>query len=140
MTKKWQRKNKNGRQLGTYMKYKASHDTIILPKKILVGQCQLTLQPNEEAYHQELLAMRQERLAKSLKENNSPKGEQLPQDLVLDNLRLRDNQIIKANLEVGMELIQVLQQKGRTIKGRALQDQVTGQGGARSTDWILARI
>ena len=34
------------------MAYNASHDTIILPKNKLVGQCKLILQPNEAAYQQ----------------------------------------------------------------------------------------
>ena len=65
MTKKQQKKNENGCRFRTYMVYNASHDTIILPKNKLVGQCQLILQPNEKAYHQELSAMWQERLAEN---------------------------------------------------------------------------
>ena len=57
MTAKQQKKNEQGRHFGTYMAYNASHDTIILPKNKLVGQCQLILQPDEAAYHQELSAM-----------------------------------------------------------------------------------
>ena len=102
------------------MVYNASHDTIILPKNKLVGQFQLILQPNEMAYHQELSAMWQERLAENQKENNSPEAEQLSKDWVLDNFRLKENPIIKANPEVGEELIQVLQQKGRAFEGGAL--------------------
>ena len=74
------------------------------------------------------------------KENNSPEAEQLSRDWVLDNFCLRDNPIIKANPEVGEELIWVLQWKGRAFEGGALQDQVIGQGVARRTDWIIAHI
>ena len=54
MTVKQQKKNEQGRHFGTYMAYNSSHDTIILPKNKLVGQCQLILQPDKAAYHQEL--------------------------------------------------------------------------------------
>ena len=57
ITEKQQKKNKNGRRFGMYMAYNTNHDTIMLPKKKLVGQCQLILQPSEVAYHQELSAM-----------------------------------------------------------------------------------
>ena len=57
MTVKQQKKNEQGRHFGTYKAYNASHDTIILPKNQLIGQCQLILQPDEAAYHQEQSAM-----------------------------------------------------------------------------------
>ena len=53
---------------------------------------------------------------------------------------LRDNPIIKANPEVGEELIQILQKKGRAFQGGALRDQVIGQGVAGRTDWIIAHV
>ena len=134
MTEKQWNKNKNRNRFVTYMAYNASHDTIILPKNKLVGQCQLILQPNEKAYQQELSAMWQERLAENQKENNRPETDQLSRDWVLDNFCLRDNPIIKANPEVGEELIRVLQQKGRVFKGGALRDQVRGKGVAGRTD------
>ena len=57
ITVKQQKKNENGCCFRTYIAYNASHDTIILPKNKLVGQCQLILQPNKAAYQQELSAM-----------------------------------------------------------------------------------
>ena len=57
MMAKHQKKNEQGCRFGTYMVYNASHDTIILPKNKLVGQCQLILQPDKAEYHQELSAM-----------------------------------------------------------------------------------
>ena len=42
--------NKDMRQYATYAAYNTSHETIILPKNQLVGQCQLILQSNEGAY------------------------------------------------------------------------------------------
>ena len=68
------------------------------------------------------------------------KEEELSREWVLDNFRLRDNPIIKANPEVGEELIQTLQKKGQTFKGGAVRDQVIGQGVAGRTDWIVARV
>ena len=59
---------------------------------------------------------------------------------MLDNFRLRDNPIIKANPEVGEELIQTLQKKGQAFKGGAIRDQVVGQGVAGRTDWIITRV
>ena len=59
---------------------------------------------------------------------------------MLDNFHARDNLIIKANQEVGEELLQVLQRKGRVFKGGALRDQVIGQEVARRTDWIIACV
>ena len=56
--------------------------------------------------------MWQERLAENQEEHNSSEADQLSQDWVLDNFRLRDNLIIKVNPEVGEELIRVLQRKG----------------------------
>ena len=85
MMVKQQKKNKQGHRFGTYMAYNASHDTIILPKNKLVGQCQLILQPDEAAYHQELSAMRQERIAENQKEDKNVEGEQLSREWVLDN-------------------------------------------------------
>ena len=102
------------------MLYNESHDTIILPKNKLVGQCQLILQPNEKAYHQELSAMWQERLAENQEEHNSSEVDQLSQDWVLDNFHLRDNPIIKVDPEVGEEVIRVPQRKGRAFEGGAL--------------------
>ena len=58
----------------------------------------------------------------------------------MDNVCLRDNPIMKENPEIGQELIQFLQQKGRVFKGGALRDQVIGQGVAGRTDWIVARV
>ena len=94
----------------------------------------------EEAYHQELSAMRQEKCPKNPKENNSSKEDQLSRDWVLDNFRLRDNPIMKENSEDGKELIQVLQGKGRAFEGGALRDKVIGQGVAGRTDWIVAHV
>ena len=48
-------------------------------------------------------------LAENQKKDENTEGEQLSRDWVLDNFRLRDNSIIKANPEVGEELIKVLQ-------------------------------
>ena len=108
------------------MAYNASHDTIILPKNMLVGQCQLILQPNEAEYQQELSTMRQERHAENQEKEENLEGEKLSRDWVLDNFRLRDNPIIKANPEVGEELIRTLQKKGQAFKGGAVRDQVIG--------------
>ena len=58
----------------------------------------------------------------------------------MDNFRLRDNPIIKANPEVREEMIQTLQKKGRAFEGGAVRDQVIGKGVARRTDWIVARV
>ena len=74
------------------------------------------------------------------KEDQSPEAEQLSRDWVLDNICLRDNPIIKTNPEVGEELVQILQKKGRAFKGGALRDQVIGQGVAGRTDWIIAHM
>ena len=104
------------------MAYNTSHDTIILPKNKLVGQCQLIVQPNEAAYHKELSAMWQERHVENQKKEENPKGEKLSRDWVLDNFRLTDNPIIKANPEVGEELIQTLQKKGQAFEGGAVRD------------------
>ena len=57
---------------------------------------------------------------------------------MLDNFRLKDNPIIKANPEVGEELIRTLQKKGQAFEGGAVRDQVIGQGVAGRTDWIIA--
>ena len=123
-----QQRNEKVRRFGIYMVHNSSHDTIVLPKNKLVGQCQLILQPSEEAYHQELSAMQQERLTKkqeeayhqelsamrqekrprNWKENKSSEEEQLSRDWVLDNFGLKDNPIMKENPEIGEELIQVL--------------------------------
>ena len=103
-----------------------SYDTIILPKNKLIGQCQLILQPNKAAYHQELSAMQQERHVENQKKEESPEREQLSRDWVLDNFCLRDNPIIKANPEVGEKLIQTLQKKGQAFEGGAVRDQVIG--------------
>ena len=62
-----------------------SHETIILPKNQLVGQCQLILQPNEVAYQQELSAMRQERIAENQETEENTKEEELSREWVLDN-------------------------------------------------------
>ena len=58
----------------------------------------------------------------------------------MDNFRLRDNLIIKANPEVREEIIQTLQKKGRAFKGGAVRDQVIGKGVAGRTVWIMARV
>ena len=60
-----------------------------------------------------------------------------PGDRILPTQR---NPIIKANPEVGEELIQVLQKKGKAFEGGAMRDQVIGQGVAGRTDWIIARV
>ena len=113
---------------------------MILPKNQLVGQCQLVLQPNEVAYQQELSAMRQERIVENQEAEENTKEEELLREWVLDNFRPRDNPIIKANPEVGEELIRTLQKKGGAFQGEAVRDQVIGQGVARRTDWIIARV
>ena len=76
----------------------------------------MILQPNKEAYHQELLALQQERLAKNQEENNSSEKDQLSRDWVLDNFCFRDNPIIKENLEVGEELIHSSRGKDECLK------------------------
>ena len=50
ITEKQRRRNKNRHRYATYTAYNTSHETIILPKNQIVGQCQLILQPNEGAY------------------------------------------------------------------------------------------
>ena len=52
------------------MVYNTSQEAMILPKNLMVGWCQLVLQPNQEAYIQELVAMQQERCAKQQDEAN----------------------------------------------------------------------
>ena len=84
--------------------------------------------------------MRQDRLTENQKKGENPEKEQLSRDWVLDNFHLRDNPIIKANPEVGEELIQILQKKGQVFEGGALRDQVVGQGVAGRTNWIIARV
>ena len=74
------------------------------------------------------------------KKDENPEMEQLSRDWVLDNFCLRDNPIIRANPEVEEELIQILQKKGRAFQGGVLRDQVIGQGVARRTNWIIARV
>ena len=54
--------------------------------------------------------------------------EKLSKDWVLDNFRLRDNPIIKDNPEVGEQLMEILQQKGKAFEGGAARDKVIGQG------------
>ena len=108
ITEKQMKKNENGRRYATYAAYNASHETIILPKNKLVGQCQLILQPSEAAYQQELSAMQKERLMENQEAEENHGGEELSRDWVMDNFRLRDNSIIKANLEVGKKLIRTL--------------------------------
>ena len=46
------------------MVYNTSKKALILPNNLTVGWCQLVLQPNQDAYMQELAAMQQERWAK----------------------------------------------------------------------------
>ena len=75
MTVKQQKKNEQGRCFGTYMAYNTSHDPIILPKNKLVGQCQLILQLDEVAYHQEIATLQQERLAENQNKDDKMKGE-----------------------------------------------------------------
>ena len=50
------------------MVYNSSLNSIVLLKNQLVGWCQLILQPSNEAYHQELAAMQQERSTEQQKE------------------------------------------------------------------------
>ena len=52
------------------MVYNTSQEAMILPKNLTVGWCQLVLQPNQDAYVQELAAMQQERCAKQQDEAN----------------------------------------------------------------------
>ena len=66
--------------------------------------------------------------------------EGLSRDWVIDNFRLQDNPITKDNPEVGEDLIQVLQKKGQAFEGGAQKDQISGQGRAGRTDWIVARV
>ena len=74
------------------------------------------------------------------KKEENPEGEKLSRDWVLDNFHLRDNPIVKANPEVGEELIGTLQKKGQAFENGAERDQVIGQGVAGRTDWIVARV
>ena len=104
--------NKDMRRYATYTAYNTSHETIILPKNQLVGQCQLILQPNEGAYQQELSAMRQERIAENLEQEENTKEDELSWEWVMENFQLKDNPIIKASPEVGEELIHILRKKG----------------------------
>ena len=64
LTAKQKKKIEGGWRFGTYMVYNTSQEAMILPKNLMVGWCQLVLQPNQEAYIQELAAMQQERCAK----------------------------------------------------------------------------
>ena len=132
--------NKNMCQYATYTAYNTSHETIILPKNQLVGQCQLILQPNKGAYQQELSAMRKERITENLEQEENTKEDKLSREWVMENFRLKDNPIIKANPEVGEELIKILGKKGQAFEGGATRDQVIGQGVAGRTDWIVARV
>ena len=84
--------------------------------------------------------MRQERIAENQETEENTKEEELSREWVLDNFWLRDNPIIKANPEVGEELIQTLQKKGRAFKGGAVRDQVIGQGVAGRSDWIIVCV
>ena len=52
------------------MVYNTSQEAMILPKNLMVGWCQLVLQPNQDAYIQELAATQQERCAKQRDEVN----------------------------------------------------------------------
>ena len=74
ITEKQRKKNENRRCYGTYAAYNTSHETIILPKNKLVGQCQLILQPSEGAYQQELSAMGQERLVENQEAEENHEG------------------------------------------------------------------
>ena len=95
----------------------------------------------EEAYHQELPAMQQEKHAENQKENNSSEEDQLSRDWVLDNFRLRDNPIIKENPEVRDELIQILQWNGQAFEGDALWDPViVKQQSDKQTDKLSAEV
>ena len=80
ITEKQRKKNENGSRYRMYGAYNASHETIILSKKKLVGQCLLILQPSEAAYQQELSALRQERLAENQEAEENHKGEELSRD------------------------------------------------------------
>ena len=84
--------------------------------------------------------MRQERIAENLELEESTKKDKLSREWVMENFRLKDNPIIKANPKVGEELIQILRKKGQAFKGGATRDQVIGQGVAGRTDWIIARV
>ena len=70
MTAKQKKKIEGGRRFGTYMVYNTSQEAMILPKNLMVGWCQLVLQPNQDAYVQELAAMQQERCAEQQEEAN----------------------------------------------------------------------
>ena len=65
----------------------------------------MILQPNEGAYLQELSAMPQERIVENQGPEDNTGEEELSRDWVIENFRLKDNPIIKANPEVGEELI-----------------------------------
>ena len=143
------------------MVYNTSQEAMILPKNLIVGWCQLVLQPSQDTYIQELAAMQQERCAEQwdeannhhlaamkLEERRKARKEQvdrcsekrLSRDWVLDKFQLQDNPIIKDNPEVGEQLMEILQRKGKAFEGGAARDQVIGQGVAGRTDWIVARV
>ena len=161
MTAKQKKKIEDGQRFGTYMVYNTSQEAMILPKNLTVGWCQLVLQPNQDAYVQEIAAMQQERCTEQQEEANYHHlatmkleerrkirkeqadlslEEKLSKDWVLDNFRIRDNPIIKDNPEVGEQLMEVLQQKGNAFEGGAARDHVIGQVVAGRTDWIVARV
>ena len=85
--------------------------------------------------------MKPEERRKARKEQADRGSEKkLSRDWVLDNFPLRDNPIIKDNPEVGEQLMEILQRKGKAFEGGAARDQVIGQGVAGRTDWIVARV
>ena len=52
------------------MVFNTSEEAIVLPKNLTVGWCQLVLQPNQDAYVQELAAMQHERCAEQQERAN----------------------------------------------------------------------
>ena len=85
ITEKQRQRNKNGHRYTTYAAYNTSHETIILPKNQIVGQCQLILQPNEGAYFQEISAMHQEEIAEKEGVHTDNDKEELSRDWVIEN-------------------------------------------------------
>ena len=100
---KQRHKIEKGRRVATYAVYNKSQETIILPKNQLMVRCQLILQPSEEEYLQEMMAIRQEGEAGSKgKKSSKPREEtkqaeegELSKDWVVENFKLRDNPILE---------------------------------------------
>ena len=140
LTEKQKKKVDAGIHHGTYMVYNVGPRAVRLLKNEMVGKCQLILQPTQQSYTQELMAMKQERSGDHSVEKPTKDVCLLSREWVIDNFQLKDNPVLTANTQVNEELIAVLRQSGDVFEGGAQRNQTIGQGAAGRTDWIVARV